>query len=56
MERPDPELPPVAPGDGPPPAPRWVKISAAVAVLIILFAIVRHVLGGGMGGHMPGVH
>ena len=53
-ERPDPELSTRPPSEGPPPAPRWVKISAAIAALIVLAVIVRHLLGGGMGGHMPG--
>lgn len=56
MERPDPDPPQVAPDGGPPPAPRWVKISAAIAVLLILFAIVKHLVDGGMRGHPPGPH
>lgn len=54
--RPDPELSTRPVDDGPPRAPRWVKISAALTVLVVLAAIVQHLLGRGIGGHMPGGH
>lgn len=40
----------------PPATPRWVKISGAVLVLIVLAALVKVLVGGGVGGHGPGLH
>jgi hypothetical protein len=37
--------------DGPPPAPRWVKVAAIVATIVLLAFLVTHLLGGGLG-HM----
>ncbi|MFI8499612.1 hypothetical protein ACIGFK_14085 [Streptomyces sp. NPDC085524] len=33
--------------------PRWVKISAALAVLLVVVFVAVHVAGGGMIGHTP---
>ncbi|MFD5255286.1 hypothetical protein ACFWM5_20900 [Streptomyces bobili] len=32
-------------------APRWVKVSAAVAVVLIVVFVIVHLAGGGMAGH-----
>ncbi|MFG3268875.1 hypothetical protein [Streptomyces bobili] len=32
-------------------APRWVKVSAAVAVALIVVFVIVHLAGGGMAGH-----
>ncbi|MEV6406069.1 hypothetical protein AB0M58_24395 [Streptomyces bobili] len=32
-------------------APRWVKVSAAVAVVLIAVFVIVHLAGGGMAGH-----
>ncbi|QYX76163.1 hypothetical protein [Streptomyces akebiae] len=34
-------------------APRWVKISAAVVVALIVVFVIVHLAGGGMVGHAP---
>lgn len=34
-------------------APRWVKISAAVAIAAIVVFVIVHLAGGGMVGHAP---
>jgi hypothetical protein len=34
-------------------APRWVKISAAVAVALVVVFVIVHLAGGGMAGHTP---
>lgn len=34
-------------------APRWVKISAAVAVVLVTAFVILHLAGGGMAGHTP---
>lgn len=34
-------------------APRWVKVSAAVAVLLVVVFVIVHLAGGGMAGHAP---
>ena len=36
-----------------PGTPRWVKVSAAVAVLFLLLVVGLHLAGGGLG---PGMH
>jgi hypothetical protein len=41
------------PGAG---TPTWVKIAAAIGVLILLVVIAVLVFGGGPGGHGPGRH
>ena len=35
----------------PPPAPRWVKTSIALAGLLVVAFVVLHLLGGGMASH-----
>lgn len=34
-------------------APRWVKVSAAVAVVLVVVFVIVHLAGGGMRGHTP---
>lgn len=34
-------------------APRWVKVSTAVAVVLVAAFVIVHLLGGDMGGHTP---
>ncbi|MFD3532625.1 hypothetical protein [Streptomyces sp. NPDC058664] len=34
-------------------APRWVKVSAAVAVVLVVVFVIVHLAGGGMAGHAP---
>ncbi|MGW7331949.1 hypothetical protein ACWGIU_25835 [Streptomyces sp. NPDC054840] len=34
-------------------APRWVKVSAVVALALIVVFVVVHLAGGGMAGHTP---
>ncbi|WP_437064340.1 hypothetical protein [Streptomyces sp. enrichment culture] len=34
-------------------APRWVKVSAGLAVLLVVVFVVVHLAGGGMVGHTP---
>ncbi|MEU4467443.1 hypothetical protein AB0G20_27805 [Streptomyces sp. NPDC024017] len=34
-------------------APRWVKVSAAVAVVLVVVFVIVHLAGGGMHGHTP---
>ncbi|MFD7323188.1 hypothetical protein ACFV9D_19165 [Streptomyces sp. NPDC059875] len=34
-------------------APRWVKVSAAIAVVLIAVFAIVHLAGGGMAGHTP---
>lgn len=34
-------------------APRWVKVSAGIAVLLVMVFVVVHLAGGGMVGHTP---
>lgn len=34
-------------------APRWVKVSAAVAVVLVAVFLIVHLAGGGMVGHTP---
>ncbi|MEU1003777.1 hypothetical protein [Streptomyces tibetensis] len=34
-------------------APRWVKVSAAVAVVLVVVFVIVHLVGGGMHGHTP---
>ncbi|MGW0118027.1 hypothetical protein [Streptomyces sp. NPDC003327] len=34
-------------------APRWVKVSAGIAVLLVVVFVVVHLAGGGMVGHAP---
>ncbi|MGW0732006.1 hypothetical protein [Streptomyces sp. NPDC002851] len=36
----------------PPRAPRWVKVSAAVALAVFLTFVVLHLTGSGFGGGM----
>lgn len=38
---------------GPPPAPRWVKVSLVVLAAVVLLALVAGLFGG---GHGPGRH
>ena len=40
----------------PPATPRWVKISGVVLVLAVLAVLAKAVVGGGLGGHGPGMH
>ncbi|MBT2398759.1 hypothetical protein [Streptomyces sp. ISL-100] len=39
-----------ADGEG---APRWVKVSAAIAVVLVAVFVIVHLAGGGMAGHTP---
>jgi uncharacterized membrane protein YidH (DUF202 family) len=32
-------------------APRWVKVSAAIAVVLVVVFVIVHLAGGGMAGH-----
>ncbi|MFE9023900.1 hypothetical protein ACFYNL_35770 [Streptomyces sp. NPDC007808] len=34
-------------------APRWVKVSATVAVVLVAVFVIVHLAGGGMAGHTP---
>ncbi len=34
-------------------APRWVKVSAAVAGLLVVVFVIVHLAGGGMHGYTP---
>ncbi|MET9320542.1 hypothetical protein ABZX75_10205 [Streptomyces sp. NPDC003038] len=34
-------------------APRWVKVSATVTVVLIAVFVIVHLAGGGMVGHTP---
>lgn len=34
-------------------APRWVKVSATVAAVLIALLVLVHLAGGGMVGHTP---
>ena len=33
--------------------PRWVKLLAAVAIVLLLLVLGIHLAGGGLGGHLP---
>jgi hypothetical protein len=35
------------------PAPRWVKLLGLAAIAFIAVFVVLHLLGGGLGHHMP---
>ena len=39
------------PGSGPPPVPRWVKVSGIVVVVLALLVVVMLLLGHGPGRH-----
>ncbi|WP_167364370.1 hypothetical protein [Streptomyces regalis] len=39
-----------------PPTPRWVKISGAVALAVVVVFLVLHLTGTGMGPGMHGGH
>ncbi|WP_158101935.1 hypothetical protein [Streptomyces swartbergensis] len=34
-------------------APRWVKVSAAIAIALVVVFVIVHLAGGGMTGHTP---
>ncbi|NWF24705.1 hypothetical protein HW130_00200 [Streptomyces sp. PKU-EA00015] len=34
-------------------APRWVKVSAAIAIVLVAVFLIVHLAGGGMTGHTP---
>ncbi|MEU2180333.1 hypothetical protein [Streptomyces thermolilacinus] len=34
-------------------APRWVKVSAAIAIALVVVFVIVHLAGGGMVGHTP---
>lgn len=36
----------------PPPAPKWVKVSAVAALLLVITVVIIHLSGGGFGNHM----
>ena len=40
------------PSEGPPPAPRWVKVSAVIALIALIAVVVIHRSGGGLGHHI----
>jgi hypothetical protein len=33
--------------------PRWVKVFGIVAVILVLGFLIFHLMGGGLGNHMP---
>ena len=37
--------------ESPPPTPRWVRIFAIIAILLILAFLISHLAGGGFRGH-----
>lgn len=37
---------------GPPPAPKWVKVSAVAAFLLLITVVIIHLSGGGLGNHV----
>lgn len=37
--------------EGPPPAPRWVKVSLVAALVLLATVLIVHLAGGGLG-HM----
>ncbi|MET8405194.1 hypothetical protein [Streptomyces sp900116325] len=39
-----------------PPTPRWVKVSGAVALAVMVLFVVLHFTGSGMGPGMHGGH
>jgi hypothetical protein len=39
------------PGSGPPPVPRWVKVSGIVVVVLAVLVVVMLLLGHGPGRH-----
>ena len=42
------------PGRGAPPGvPRWVKVSAAIAIAVVVLFVIVHLAGGGFRGHAP---
>ncbi|MGW1958403.1 hypothetical protein ACWCPI_37620 [Streptomyces sp. NPDC001920] len=34
-------------------APRWVKVSAGIAIALVVVFVIVHLAGGGMAGHTP---
>ena len=40
----------------PPATPRWVKVAGIVVGLFVLAVLAKVLLGGGVGGHGPGMH
>ena len=38
--------------EGPPPAPRWVRIFGLVAIALIAMFLIVHLAGGGFRNHM----
>ncbi|MEX2290565.1 MAG: hypothetical protein WD794_09600 [Mycobacteriales bacterium] len=40
----------------PPATPRWVKITGVVLALFVLAVLAKVLIGGGVGGHGPGMH
>jgi hypothetical protein len=37
-------------------APRWVKVSGIITVVLVLLFVIMHLTGHGLGGHTPGGH
>lgn len=35
----------------PPSAPRWVKVSGIIAIILVLLFVILHLTGGGLGSH-----
>jgi hypothetical protein len=33
--------------------PRWVSVSGIIVIVLALLFVIKHLAGGGMGGHMP---
>jgi hypothetical protein len=33
--------------------PRWVKVSGIIGAVLVLLFVIRHLTGGGLGGHIP---
>lgn len=42
--------------EGPPSTPRWVKVSGAIALVVVVLVGLMLLVGGGPGGHGPGRH
>jgi hypothetical protein len=36
--------------------PRWVYVSGAIAIVLVLLFVILHLAGGGFKGHTPGSH
>lgn len=34
-------------------APRWVRVSGIIAIVLVVVFVIVHVAGGGLGHHLP---